>query len=69
MMSIGGMILQNWPVFEIGGDDLANLTARLPKFLPTTVKYNKVKTKKKGHHFPDDQFLAQNVLKTQKKKR
>ena len=31
------------------------------------MKCNEVKTKKKGHHFPDDQFLVQNVVKTKKK--
>ena len=31
------------------------------------MKCNKVKTKKKGHLFPDDQFLAQNGVKTKKK--
>ena len=67
------MILQNRPFFVISRDwedDLENLTtpALLPKFLPTTVKCHEVKTKnKKGLHFPDDQFLAQNVVKTIKK--
>ena len=28
----------------------------------------KCRPKKKGHHFPDDQFLAQNIVKTKKKR-
>ena len=70
MLSIGGMILQKWPFFAIFRDwggwfSKFDVPARLPEFLPTTVKCNEAMNKKKRHHF-DDQISHLKCCEEQK---